>query len=251
MGLKRTMGILWTHTSFQKEKLGDLQSCEETLKIDFFYDPLLIIKQLVVLKAEDLEEYQGVFVTSQHALMSLKDVASLNFSIYTVGKRTFEVAEQLGFKTIFSAQGRANDLKNLLLKERDSLKGGLLYLRGKHIQEDLKKELEREGFKVQEKIVYEALLKKSFLDETVMGFRNKKITEVFLFSRRGAMAFEKNFKALEIENGEKNLRVFCLSPEIALEITKKTGQEVYKGIYAAQRPTLESLWTLFCETVKF
>ncbi len=96
-------------------------------------------------------------MTSQHALKSLKDVTSLNFPLYTVGQRTFEVAKQLGFKTIFSAEGCANDLKNLLLKERDSLEGCLLYLRGKHIQEDLKKELEREGFKVQEKMVYAAL----------------------------------------------------------------------------------------------
>ncbi len=83
-----------------------------------------------------------------------------------------------------------------------------------------------------------------------MGFRNKKITEVFLFSRRGAVAFENNFKALEIENGEKNLRIFCSSPEIAFEMNKEIGHGVYRGIYAAQRPILESLRKLFCETVK-
>ncbi|MBS0186105.1 MAG: uroporphyrinogen-III synthase [Proteobacteria bacterium] len=245
-----TLGILWTQTSFQKEQFEIFQCNNSALKINFFYDPLLIIKPYALLKEEDFNGYQGICVTSQHALASLKEGIPLNLPLYTVGKKTFEMASKMGFKTIFSAEGSAEDLKNLLLREKNLLKGTLLYVRGKHIQKDLKKELKKEGLKVQEKIVYEAFLKKSFNEEVIEGFKDKKITDVFLFSQRGAEAFMKNFKALKIEKGEGNLRVFCLSSKIAQILSHGSLKEKYTGIYAAQKPTLESLWNLFCEMVK-
>lgn len=242
--IKMECGILWTHSVFQEKNLQAFRANIYGIKLHFFHEPLLKIKPLLSLSS-DLK-VQAVLITSQHALSALKSSYFENIPLYTVGKETALYAFQRGFKIVVPAKGSAQDLTNLLLKTRIPKEGPILYVRGKHVHTDIKAKLEKSGFQIHEKIVYETFLKNKFSIATKREFSNKRITDIFLFSKRGVHAFKKSLENFGVSSLSQNLRIFCLSPEIAKELQL----EDYKSVYAASSPTLDSLANVFFDKIR-
>lgn len=242
---KREIGILWTHSSFKEEEsyLKEYISSPDLIK--FFWEPLIRVKYLKVIDPKSLNNIQAIFVTSQHALPAFKEGSLKNIPIFTVGDQTAKKAYELGFKHIFSSNGDAQNLKNLLMNNCSPEKGPLFYPRGVNIRWDLKKELEEVNFCTYEEIVYDAIPTSKFLPETIENLKNGEISDVFLFSPRSAEIFMNHMEFLNLKKILKNLRVFCLSPNISCHFMKAE----WRKVYVAQEPTLKSLIEIFITNV--
>ena len=88
--------------------------------------------------------------TSRHAVRRVRNGAGR--LAFCVGDATADAAREAGF-TAISASGDAQDLRALLIRERPS--GDLVYLRGRHVSQDLAADLRSEGFKIESFIVYD------------------------------------------------------------------------------------------------
>ena len=237
----RATGILWTQSFLKGEERGKWECKFHQMSVTFYYDALIIIKLLKLIDSKDLKDIQGIFVTSGHALRALKESLAQDVPIFTVGDQTAKNAQNLGFKSIFSSNGDAVDLKNLILKRCFPEKGPLFYPRGVHVHCDLKSDLEAAGFCVHEEIVYEGVESREFFPETVQNLKNGKIRDVFLFSRRASEIFMNHIELLNLKDILKGLRAFCLSSNVEKPLLKAR----WKGIHVSSHPSIDALMELF------
>ncbi len=163
----------------------------------FFFEPLIKIKYLDV-TLPDLDLYDGVITTSNHAKKILPD----NYPCYDIGNYA----------------PRAKDLADKIIRENRDKNLHLLYIRGVDISFDMKKALNQ--YHVDELINYKAIAVNGFSNELIRAFKDGDIKVITFFSKRTAEIFVKlaiqhgilhylnDIKALCINNG----MVECLYP---------------------------------------
>ena len=98
----------------------------------------------------DLPANTSALFTSRHAVGRVGSAKGR--AAYCVGDATAEAARTAGFSAV-SASGDAEDLLALLIRERPG--GAFAYLRGRHVSQDLEKDLRDQGFNVSSQVVYD------------------------------------------------------------------------------------------------
>ena len=187
----KSLPILWTHSVFEESslisRLSQIRGIPEGFS--FIHEPLLEIQQKIKVSGREIKKHQAIFVTSGHALNSLIEIVSLDLPVYAVGDQTRACAKRMGLKKVISAQGCSRDLKNRLVKELDPKKGALLYIRGNVVCGNIKKDLEKEGFYVNEIIGYNTESKKNIFSTNSRFFKGGKNTRCFLILKEGGTNF--------------------------------------------------------------
>tara|TARA_R110002072_G_scaffold260783_1_gene419410 strand:+ start:386 stop:1093 length:708 start_codon:yes stop_codon:yes gene_type:complete len=176
-------------------EIADLNFC------DFVFEPVLKIKALKF-DMPDFKKYDGIIVTSQHALKFLDRSLIQNTPLYCVGQKC-------GDAKIRAAT--AHDLKNEIITDLLQKKARLLYLRGQDVSLDMAEALSRAGHHVDERIIYEAVGVDMLHNALVEQFQKGDIGAITFFSKRSAETFFDLAFAAAIIPLMNDIKILCIS----------------------------------------
>jgi uroporphyrinogen-III synthase len=159
-------------------------------------------------------DWSGVVITSANGLTALAGNPALarlrTLPVFAVGRRS--AAAATGFAQIHSADGDANDLVRLIVREHRG--GALLYLAGQNRAADLAGELAKHGIRAELRTVYRALTV-PFPPQLLAALKSATLDGVLHFSRRSAENYVAGAHAAEITESALSVRHFCLSEQVA------------------------------------
>ncbi|MDC9822222.1 uroporphyrinogen-III synthase [Devosia sp. ZB163] len=187
----------------------------EALGIEPVIAPLLIHETLPAeLPAPD--SVAAITLTSANALRALQEMDAIGryreLPVYTVGDRTADLAEALGFVMVTSASGAFADLAELLAHAR--IDGPIFYPHGREVSADLGRSLEPFGKRISGVPVY-AMNPVMVLDEVAeAGLASGEIGAALFYSKRTAECFVRLTAGLARERRMK-LGVLCMSEAVA------------------------------------
>src|SRR5262249_20348661 len=119
----------------------------------------------------DLDGAQAMIATSRNALRALKASPALatarHLPMFAVGKATATEARALGFETVVTGAGTAAELVAHIASVLDPASGVLVHLAGDALARDLAGELESQGFRVRQPVVYRMRAATSFSNRTI------------------------------------------------------------------------------------
>src|SRR4051812_34412216 len=174
--------------------------------------------------------YGGIIVTSANAIRAVQSQLANSplpkLPLFAVVERTAAAARAAGFDQIFSADGDAAALRDLIVEtakaKKLKKKSPLLYLAGEELARDLAGDLREQGFAVVTHIAYRMVPAKSLPGEVVDGIAAGRIEAVLHYSRRSAQAFVEAARAGGVEISALALPQCCLSAQVA-EIVREAG----------------------------
>lgn len=171
-----------------------------------FCEPLFTVEKLPVQKISS--PISAIIVTSLNACFALNEIAK-ETKIFTVGKKTAQELERLGFQNIIlSPRNSAESLFDLIAKET----GRVLYLRGSVISFDFAAKLRN----VEEILVY----KTHEMENFSANFKHIPYDEVLIFSKNSLEIFSNLVTKHNLLEYFAGSRILCLSEQI-LDFAKK------------------------------
>ena len=190
--------------------------------------------------------YGGIVVTSANAVRAVEPQLAISplrkLPLFAVGDRTAAVARAAGFAKVFSADGDAANLRDLVVESAKAKKlkkkSPLLYLAGEEISRDLAGDLREQGFEVVTHIAYRMVPARSLPGEVVDGIAAGRIEAVLHYSRRSARAFVEAARAGGVEISALALPQCCISAGVA-EIVREAGAT---QVTVAARPDENALF---------
>jgi uroporphyrinogen-III synthase len=135
--------------------------------------------------------------------------------LFAVGKATAKEARALGFETVVTGAGTVNELVTHIVSVADPAEGLLLHLAGDRLAGDLKGELEAQGFRVLQPVVYRTAAVSSFSEDTVAQLASGEIDGVILLSPRTATIYAGLMAKHGLVAVARGLAHFCLSEAVA------------------------------------
>jgi uroporphyrinogen-III synthase len=203
-------------------------------------------KVMFLLDAE--ADFGAVIVTSANALRGLGDQPAANslfrLPVFTVGDRTAQAAQDIGFRDVISAGGDANDLRALLTARAQAVKP-LLYLAGADLSRDLAAELGTRGFEVVTHTTYRMAPVADLPDDVTSAFVTGQIDAVLHYSRRSARAFFKAAGLGGVEISALAIPHLCLSVAVA-KIAHDAGAT---KVMAAATPDEDALFAALARAI--
>jgi uroporphyrinogen-III synthase len=171
----------------------------------------------------------AVLVTSANALRAvepqLKGHALLKLPLFAVGEHSAAAARRAGFAKVFSANGDAAALRDLVvasIRARRLKAGPLLHLAGETVARDLTAELGAQGIELASRIVYRMVPVKRLPDEVCAAFAAGHIDAVLHYSARSAQAFLHAARADGIEISALAICQCCISTAVA-QVLREAG----------------------------
>lgn len=206
----------------------------EIEKIGFIplIQPLLDI-HLVPFSFDSIQKPKAILLTSLHSLGSEKPPLDwADIPVFTVGLKTKDVARDAGFHNIYSGCGDIGDV-NPLIRQHIPSSSRLLYLRGEHIQHDVKTLLL--DYKIDEKITYDAKPVSKFDDNILNSFIN--IDILTLFSARSGLVLKGLLSQHHLTSRLQSIKLLCLSHAV-LESVQELN---WTSCHVAESPTAPSM----------
>jgi uroporphyrinogen-III synthase len=191
----------------------------------------------------DISRYNGfIFTSAQGVNIFARSFTERYIPIFAVGDATAHTAEAAGFQRVYSAQGDAAALQELVATEKDSLHlKNMLHVCGEDTAEDFGAALLDIGIHVTRVPVYKAKFVDRLPSETAQALKQGEITTVTLLSARTAENFVKLVQADPALSGTTTgIEVICLSDRVA-EAAKPLPWRVMR---IAASPQLESVMDL-------
>jgi uroporphyrinogen-III synthase len=192
----------------------------------------------------DLEGVQALIATSRNGLRALRSHPLLGearrLPLFAVGRATAAEARALGFETVITGAGTAAQLLAHVVSVADPAAGLLLHLAGDTLTGDLKGELELQGFRVVQPVVYRMRPATALSDETVEQLAMGEIDGIILMSPRTASIYAALVRRQGLASVARGLVHFCVSPAVSrrLEPLGAVRSEV------AETPSLEEVLAL-------
>lgn len=217
--------VLLTRTQADNQEWAELLSAQG---IDSISSPLITIETLSLPIHRD--DYDGVIITSKHALHALSAYKEL--PLFIVGEHTAKLTEAKNIQLV--AASAENLLSGLAARQ---FSRPLLYLSGETITLDLAQALAEYQITVQRKIVYRAISAQTLSPEALFALEQCRLDGIALFSSRTAeIAHDLIAPAVR-----RNLHAFCFSGNIG-RICKNMGD--WKAIHSAKHPSRETFLEL-------
>lgn len=175
----------------------------------------------------DLENFAGVVFSSRHAVSAVRQSPlPSGLKAFTVGAATATAARLSGFEVV-CADGNADDLVSLIIRERPQ--GRLVHLRGTHSHGDIASRLNNNGLDVSEAVVYDQPeIPLNAEARRILGGADPVVAP--LFSPRSAAL-------LAGYSVDAPLSVAAMSESVA----KAAGSLHIRGVRIAMQPTHESM----------
>ncbi len=210
--------------------------------------------EAVPLQDDPDQHYGAVIVTSANALRAIAGQSALpallDLPLFAVGDKTAEAARDAGFRKVFSADGDAAALRDLIASKKSTtkrLKSGdpLLYLAGADLARDLAGELGARGFTVVTQTTYRMAPVAKLPPDIAEAFFAGTISAVLHYSRRSARAFIEAVRAGGMEISALALPQCCLSDAVAA-IMRDAGAV---QVMVARTPDENAMFALLERTV--
>jgi uroporphyrinogen-III synthase len=195
-----------------KNQAQELVKFFEKQKIKTFVEPLFEVEELAIDKIAG--DFSAVIITSINACHALeKSGISKALKIFTIGKKTAQKLQEIGFTNIiYSPENSVNSLLDLI----KNYQGQILYLRGEKISLDLAKTFKN----ISEVIVYKTHENKDFSAELLEFCRTNSFAEILLFSQNSAEIFFKLAKKHNLLEYFQGSQIVCLSEKILNSVSK-------------------------------
>jgi uroporphyrinogen-III synthase len=192
----------------------------------------------------DLDGAQALIATSRNALRALKSspalAAARQLPLFAVGKATAAEARALGFETVVTGAGTAAELVAHIVSVLDPAAGVLVHLAGNALAHDLAGELEAQGFRVRQPVVYRMIAATAFGEGTVEALAMHEIDGVLLMSPRTAAIYARLVAKHGLTSVVRALPHFCLSAAVARQLQPLGAVPTE----IAEAPTLEEVLAL-------
>ena len=200
-------------------------------------EPVLIVENLPV-KDLSYDKTQAYVITSANSIKALLNLRpDLEIPLFAVGNASAIAARKSGFKTVYSADGDADDLAKLVDDILNPSEGDLLYISGKTQSGNLFKKLSSLGFGVSEVVVYETIPRKSLSPATVAAIKNDQVDTILLYSSKTAEVLIKLIRKSRLVRQCKKITIICLSKGIA-DVAKNLN---WYNVLVSDKPTQESM----------
>lgn len=196
-----------------------LASSLREMGIETHIEPMIDIKYLTN-KNSDFSDITTAIFTSQNALKAIDCNNITHLNCYVVGRKTAQLAKQLGFDKIFTADNSANSLLELILKTCNKDQERLVYFSSSTPTLDLVSILGQCQYKIRSHIAYEVIDTTELSSTLQKKIIANKIDIVLLYSYHTAEVF------LQLM-GKYNLLGY-LSQINALVISNKVKQLIEK-----------------------
>ena len=187
--------------------------------------PLLRIKPV---EADLSGDWSAVIVTSINTLRAIKPERLKPFitlPLFGVGDRSARAAQDLGFRDVRSAQGDAQALAALIVKNKPAGSRPLLYLAGEDRAADIAAALAPHGIAVTLKEVYRAVAT-GYPPELFAAVEQGRIDAVLHFSRRSAEHYLSGARDAGLLKQALLPRHFCISGQVAEALTSAGAAQV-------------------------
>ena len=200
-------------------------------------EPMLIVENLPV-KDLSYDKTQAYVITSANSIKALLNLRpDLEIPLFAVGNASAISARKSGFKTVYSADGDADDLAKLVDDVLNPSEGDLLYISGKTQSGNLFKKLSSLGFGCREVFVYETIPRKSLSPETVAAIKNDQVDTILLYSSKTAEVLIKLVRKSRLVRQCKKITIICLSKGIA-NVAKSLN---WYNVLVSDKPTQEGM----------
>ncbi len=163
-----------------------------------------------------LQPAEAYIITSQNAVeYGLKHVADKGAVIFTVGEKTAQAAEALGFEVIFAADGDAESLVEMILSRWMPEQGNLLHLSGTNISTDVSAILSAIGYKTERAVVYEAEKLEKPSKATLDAIKKQDIDAALFYSARAVTIFNQWIEDAGCLSALNSIEAIVMSQRIA------------------------------------
>lgn len=192
----------------------------------------------------DLEGVQALIATSRNGIRALRSHRQLaearRLPLFAVGRATAQEARAIGFETVITGAGTAGQLAAHIVSVADPAAGLILHLAGDTLAGDLKGELELQGFRVVQPVVYRMQPARALSEDAVEQLAVGEIEGVILMSPRTASIYAALMRRQGLAAVARGLVHFCLSAAVSrrLEPLGPVRCEV------AETPSLEEMLAL-------
>ena len=192
--------------------------------------PILNIKKIyhkqIKISADDT-----VITTSFNSIYYLSTLTkNRNFCLYTLGKASFLLAKQFGFKNIIECNGDSGNILSNFIENNKSKKvnrGNIIYAGAKEISFNLPRELSRLGYKVKRYKIYSSEAINHFSSNFVNLVKKGNVSWIVLLSSKGAKAFQTNAKKAFNKEELSCINFACISSNVAKKLNKKYFKTFY------------------------
>lgn len=221
----------------QLKNVLEAEGCEVVV------EPLMAVSFETAAEIET-EDVQAVVATSRNGLRALAKRAELldlrSLPLFAVGRATAAEARRMRFEHIVVGPGTARDLVPVVAASLDPTAGIVLHLAGDVLAGDIAGELEQQGFRVDQPVVYRLVPARQLSPAVVQGLRAKAIDGVILMSPRTADIWVRLVVAAGLEDRVRPLTHYCLSAAIAARLRRLNNPP----IAVPDSPSLEDMLDL-------
>lgn len=221
-----------------RESAAPLLNRLKNLGHQVILDPLIEMIPLT-LDLPPLSSFEAVVTTSQQAIRCLSTLTPLrDFPLWCVGNESAKVAQDLGFQTLHTAEGSAEDLMIKLMKTIDPSSGKtVLHASGDVIRVDVVDTLSKKGISAKRIVLYKTIEATAFSPETFQALKLNTIDATLFYSPRTGRIFQNLCRLSKLENHCKMLMAVCLSDSIKTAIQDLP----WKKIRIAKKTTTDDL----------
>jgi uroporphyrinogen-III synthase len=210
-----------------------LEDCHEMiLKFQFLghevsHLPLIVIESL---KYDSLNytNFKAIIFTSSNAIKFL-DIKSIDKKIncFCVGSATEKKARSVGFQNVFAAEGKVDNLKELILQNFNSSEGQLLYVSGEIISSNLDQQLTSEGYNIKRIINYRANPIEKFEQSFIDKLKLKMPEIVYIYSQNSAINFLHIIKNYQLESLWTNTNLMCIGEKTSTILNEIKWKKIF------------------------
>lgn len=193
----------------------------------------------------DFADVQALIATSRNALRALRNSPArrdaVGLPLFAVGRATAEEARALGFGTVITGAGNAQALMNHIVSVVDPAAGLLMHLAGDRLAVDLAGDLEAQGFRVLEVVVYRTVAAKSLAEDVVEQLGMGEIDGVILLSPHTAAVYASLVRKAGLTALVRSLTHFCLSQAVARRLDALSLTDIEIAAEPSLREVLASI----------
>ena len=219
------------------------------------FDPVVapLIEIEKVESAAPIGDFDAIVVTSAFAVDALTQsefTRRTDLPIFTTGQKTAERISDLGYRSVFSADGNASDLARLVIDHFASQQENgprILYPCAETTAFDMKGELEEHGILCSLWIVYRNQRIQHLSDDVIEKIRDSALSAIILYSASAASALSEIIENLEMKHGPITdpPDIFALSEQVATHLPPNWR----KNCQIAPEPNEDSLLRLLSQTI--
>lgn len=174
-----------------------------------------------------LESYQAILTTSSMAIRAFAQVNSeRDMPLWCVGGVSKQTALELGFKNVYVPIGFDENAQGLITAIKETLnsnQGPLLYIRGDHVQTDLKGILNSFGYIIDSMILYKSKARENFSSQArdfLLAENKDSLRGITFFSLRTVDIFLKLCQKERVVPPYERFIALSLSAALSKELEK-------------------------------